>query len=397
HSLVVLGTPMYMSPEQCKSSAKVDARSDIYALGCMLFELVCGRPPFEGDSGELIAKHQLVPPPEAREVAADVPAPLSKLIAEMLAKTPEERPQSMESVLDALDVCEGKGADATKTTALPASTRLGSRKLWLGAGGAIAIGVIAGVIATRGGSTRAPAPALVSDARIEPEAVHETPIAPLPAPPPAPPADATVAQAGGCDADDLKQKGLDLEASGLHAAALAEFEQALACKPEGRVAQYAFMAACNAGNLAKARQYYRDMTPDAQSRFLQMCIRRNITKDQLEGAEPAPALAPRPKPAATAAPPQPAPVATCDPEDLKQRGLDNESQGKHVPALAAFEAALACKPDPRVVQYAFMAACNAGNHAKAKVYYRKMTADARERFVQMCMRRDIPKDELEAP
>ncbi|HTR50201.1 MAG TPA: FHA domain-containing protein [Kofleriaceae bacterium] len=85
-----------------------------------------------------------------------------------------------------------------------------------------------------------------------------------------------------CDTEDLKQKGLDHEASGLHAAALAEFEAALKCKPDARVVQYAFMAACNSGNVVKAKQYYRRMTPDAQGRFVQMCIRRNITKDQLD-------------------------------------------------------------------------------------------------------------------
>src|SRR5213078_176618 len=51
-SMVVMGTPPYMSPEQCRSAAHIDHRSDIYALGCIVFELVCGRPPFEGEAGE---------------------------------------------------------------------------------------------------------------------------------------------------------------------------------------------------------------------------------------------------------------------------------------------------------------------------------------------------------
>jgi pSer/pThr/pTyr-binding forkhead associated (FHA) protein len=105
-----------------------------------------------------------------------------------------------------------------------------------------------------------------------PEHVPTThPVPTGPTPPPA-----------SCDPEDLKQKGLDHEASGLHAAALSEFEQALKCKPDARVVQYAFMAACNSGNVSKSKQYYRKMTPDAQSRFVQMCIRRGITKDQLD-------------------------------------------------------------------------------------------------------------------
>ena len=95
HSMLMLGTPMYMSPEQCKSSAKVDARADIYSLGCILFELVCGRPPFDGDSGELIAKHQLVAPPTPRSVIADLPAALDALISAMLAKATDDRPQTI--------------------------------------------------------------------------------------------------------------------------------------------------------------------------------------------------------------------------------------------------------------------------------------------------------------
>ena len=79
HSMLMLGTPMYMSPEQCRSSAKVDARSDIYSLGCILFEMVCGRTPFDGDTGELIAKHQLVPPPRAHEFNPAVPVVLDQL------------------------------------------------------------------------------------------------------------------------------------------------------------------------------------------------------------------------------------------------------------------------------------------------------------------------------
>jgi serine/threonine-protein kinase len=108
-SLMVFGTPRYMSPEQCNSAAGVDQRSDIYSLGCILFELLCGKPPFEGGPAELIAQHMLVPPPTASSVVADVPVALDKLIAAMLAKQPDTRPMSMAVVQHALDT--GSGAE----------------------------------------------------------------------------------------------------------------------------------------------------------------------------------------------------------------------------------------------------------------------------------------------
>jgi len=102
HSMMVFGTPRYMSPEQCRSSANIDHRSDIYSLGCILFELVVGRAPFDGEVGELIAKHQMVAPPTARSERPELPAALDDLIAKMLAKDPAQRPQTMMAVQRAL-------------------------------------------------------------------------------------------------------------------------------------------------------------------------------------------------------------------------------------------------------------------------------------------------------
>ncbi len=99
---MIFGTPKYMSPEQCKSTAKVDERSDIYALGCILFEMVCGRAPFEGDAGELIAMQQLVQPPSARSLRADLPEPLDAAITSMLAKQPTLRPATMTDIVKQL-------------------------------------------------------------------------------------------------------------------------------------------------------------------------------------------------------------------------------------------------------------------------------------------------------
>jgi serine/threonine protein kinase len=92
----VFGTPRYMSPEQCRSSGQIDHRSDIYALGCILFELVTGRTPFDGDMRQLISLHQRAMPPRASSFALDLTAELDDLIDRMLAKDPAARPQTMD-------------------------------------------------------------------------------------------------------------------------------------------------------------------------------------------------------------------------------------------------------------------------------------------------------------
>ena len=87
----VLGTPLYMAPEAIRWNA-TDPRSDLYALGCILHELLTGSPPFEGASSNLVLVRQLNdPPPDLPET---VPAPLRELVHRLLAKNPEDRPAS---------------------------------------------------------------------------------------------------------------------------------------------------------------------------------------------------------------------------------------------------------------------------------------------------------------
>jgi serine/threonine protein kinase len=101
---MALGTPAYMSPEQCRDAAAVDHRADIYSLGCTLYALVTGRQPFDGDTAvELMTKHAYTPlvPPE--EIAARVPRELSAIIQKMMAKPPNERHQTMGEVIRVLE------------------------------------------------------------------------------------------------------------------------------------------------------------------------------------------------------------------------------------------------------------------------------------------------------
>ncbi len=90
--LLVSGTPAYLSPEQALGEQVVDGRSDIYALGIILFEMLTGRLPFDGQTPlAIILQHRYDPPPSLRTVDWNLPANLDKVIQRALAKDPEER------------------------------------------------------------------------------------------------------------------------------------------------------------------------------------------------------------------------------------------------------------------------------------------------------------------
>jgi serine/threonine protein kinase len=98
-----VGTVDYMSPEQARSSAAADTRSDIYSLGCTLFHMLAGVPPFhEGSLTERIYQHADAEPPDMRTFNPDVPPELVEVLRRMLAKRPEDRYQTPEELLRAL-------------------------------------------------------------------------------------------------------------------------------------------------------------------------------------------------------------------------------------------------------------------------------------------------------
>jgi serine/threonine-protein kinase len=99
----VVGTAAYLSPEQA-SGASADSRSDLYALGCLLFALAAGEPPFGGESALAIcAQHVNAPPPSLVQRRADAPAGLVALVADLLRKNPTRRPPNAAVVRDRLD------------------------------------------------------------------------------------------------------------------------------------------------------------------------------------------------------------------------------------------------------------------------------------------------------
>ena len=93
---MVMGTPYYMSPEQCEGRAQLDHRTDIYSLGVILFEMLTGQVPFAGDGyGEVMTKHISLPPPAARKFVPDLPIALEAILSRALAKDPDARFQTM--------------------------------------------------------------------------------------------------------------------------------------------------------------------------------------------------------------------------------------------------------------------------------------------------------------
>jgi serine/threonine-protein kinase len=92
-SNAILGTPMYISPEQARSPNGAGPQSDIYSLGAIAFELLTGRPPFQGKNAmEMVSKHIDEVPVAPSSIVEEIPEEIDRLVLEMLAKEPGDRP-----------------------------------------------------------------------------------------------------------------------------------------------------------------------------------------------------------------------------------------------------------------------------------------------------------------
>ncbi len=108
---IALGTPMYMAPEQAAADPGVDHRADIYAFGIMAYEMLVGQPPFHGRPAQelLVAQLMEVPVP-LDEMRGDLPAELVALVMSCLQKNPDDRPQTADAVVTALDHVTSSGS-----------------------------------------------------------------------------------------------------------------------------------------------------------------------------------------------------------------------------------------------------------------------------------------------
>jgi len=142
---LAIGTPQYMSPEQATGSDNVDGRSDVYALGCVIYEMIAGEPPFTGPTVQAVIARSMTETARPLTATRQGLAPsVSGVVSRALAKSPADRYQTAASLTEALASAEDQVR--TGSGAVPAASSAPDSRLWLGFGVAALIALTAFVV-----------------------------------------------------------------------------------------------------------------------------------------------------------------------------------------------------------------------------------------------------------
>ncbi|NQV25815.1 MAG: serine/threonine protein kinase [Rhodopirellula sp.] len=127
---LTVGSYLYMAPEQIRGDRSISYQADLYAVGCLLFELITGKPPYEGSNfARIFDQHLSSPPPSARELVPECPEMLDELIRSLLSKSPDDRPINARSVQGVLAEILSERVGPQIIDTLKRCHRTGSRRL----------------------------------------------------------------------------------------------------------------------------------------------------------------------------------------------------------------------------------------------------------------------------
>jgi len=139
HTGIAIGTPLYMSPEQATGVGALDGRSDVYSLGCVLYEMLAGHPPFSGGTAQaILARHALDPVPRLRTARGTVSGAVAEALDRALAKAPADR------YATALQFAEALGGSGRSVVSPPSG---GFRRLRAALGAGLALAALGGGLA----------------------------------------------------------------------------------------------------------------------------------------------------------------------------------------------------------------------------------------------------------